>query len=104
MGPLGYGHVALPLHPVASTIQLIGPPILPLLHPPIPSPAPPPQEQYIFIHDAILEYIFPGTRLMTPDELTAALKAAKPKDKNSKLTGFEEEFSVSRFLPHFVKL
>ena len=34
---------------------------------------------------------------MTPDELAAALKAAKPKDKNSKLTGFEDEFDVSQF-------
>ena len=63
----------------------------------------PPQEQYIFIHDALLEYTFAGTRLLTPDQLTATLKAAKPKDKKSKLTGFEEEFDVSQFCLHFIK-
>ena len=67
-------------------------------------PIAPPQEQYIFIHDALVEYTFAGARLLTPDQLTATLKAAKPKDKKSKLTGFEEEFDVSQFFfLHFIK-
>ena len=52
------------------------------------------QEQYIFIHDAILEWVTCGDTQINASEFRAALHTLKSKTQSGE-TGFEHQFGVS---------
>ena len=54
------------------------------------------QEQYVFIHDAVLEYLICGnTQIPTPD-LNEALHCLQQCDECKQSTGFGIQFQVSK--------
>ena len=56
------------------------------------------QEQYMFIHDAILESITCGNTQVSAADLQRAVTKLKQRDPNTKLTGYEQQFKVWRCL------
>jgi len=53
------------------------------------------QEQYIFIHDAVLEYITCGDTSIEAPNVMRAMAKLKTKDKMTGLNGYEQELKVS---------
>ena len=52
------------------------------------------QEQYMFIHDAILESITCGNTQVSAADLQRTVTKLKQRDPNTKLTGYEQQFKV----------
>ena len=52
------------------------------------------QEQYTFIHDAILESITCGNTQVNAADLQRAVIQLKQRDPHTKLTGYEQQFKV----------
>ena len=52
------------------------------------------QDQYVLIHDALCDYITCGDTSVPAHELKAAIATLKRVDKNTKMTGFQEQFEV----------
>ena len=54
----------------------------------------PTQDQYVFIHDAVLESLTCGDTQILASELSSAIKKLKEKNKETGRTGFETQFHV----------
>ena len=52
------------------------------------------QEQYMFIHDAILESITCGNTQVSAADLQRVVTKLKQRDPNTQLTGYEQQFKV----------
>ena len=52
------------------------------------------QDQYVFIHDALCDYITCGDTSVPAHELKAAIATFMRVNKNTKMTGFQEQFDV----------
>ena len=59
-----------------------------------PSPSDPPQDQYVFIHDAVLESLTCGDTQIPASGLAGAIEKLKQKDSETGMTGFETQFHV----------
>ena len=57
------------------------------------------QNQYLFIHDAVLEYLTCGDTQISAGDLQRLLKEMKEKTSYG-ITGFQNQFSVSLHNPH----
>ena len=57
----------------------------------------PMQDQYVFIHDAVLESLTCGDTQIPASGLSSAIKKLKEKDRVTGRTGFETQFHVSSF-------
>ena len=55
----------------------------------------PTQDQYVFIHDAVLESLTCGDTQIPASGLSNAIKKLKQKDRETGKTGFETQFHVS---------
>ena len=55
---------------------------------------PPTQDQYVFIHDAVLESLICGDTQIPASGLSSAIEKLKEKDRESGRTGFETQFHV----------
>ena len=55
----------------------------------------PTQDQYVFIHDAVLESLTCGDTQIPASGLSGAIKKLKQKDRETGKTGFETQFHVS---------
>ena len=53
-----------------------------------------PQDQYVFIHDAVLESLTCGDTQILASGLSGAIKKLKEKDRETGRTGFETQFHV----------
>ena len=54
------------------------------------------QDQYAFIHDAVLETLICGDTQISSSDLLRALDKLKKVDKHvARMTGFEKQFQVS---------
>ena len=54
----------------------------------------PTQDQYVFIHDAVLESLTCGDTQIPASELSGAMEKLKQKDSETGRTGFETQFHV----------
>ena len=52
------------------------------------------QDQYVFIHDALCDYMTCGDTSVPAHELKAAIATFMRVNKNTKMTGFQEQFDV----------
>ena len=55
---------------------------------------PPTQDQYVFIHDAVLESLTCGDTQIPASGLASAIKTLKEKNRETGRTGFETQFHV----------
>ena len=55
------------------------------------------QEQYMFIHDAILESITCGNTQVSAADLQRAVIKLKQRDPGTQLTGYEQQFKVAMY-------
>ena len=53
------------------------------------------QEQYVFIHDALCDYITCGDTSVPAHELKAVIATFTSVDEDTKCTGFQKQFAVS---------
>ena len=53
------------------------------------------QDQYVFIHDAVLESLTCGDTQIPASGLTSAIEKLKQKDRETGRTGFDTQFHVS---------
>jgi len=58
------------------------------------SPPCPNQEQYVFIHDAVLESLICGDTQIPASGLVGAIEKLKKRDSETGSTGFETQFHV----------
>ena len=77
--------------------MLVG--ILSSCHYPCPSPAPPPhplllQEQYVFIHCALREYLLLGYTMLPGSELKSNVEEMSPVKRHSGVSRFQEQYEV----------
>ena len=56
-----------------------------------------PQAQYVFIHDAILEYLTCGDTQINAVDLRTAIAGLMKQDELSGVTGFQNQFAVSAY-------
>ena len=70
--------------------------------PPLPHPVlyPPPQKQYVFIHDALVEFIKSRSHLVTAAELKARVANMAAVNPKTNMTGFQQEYQVSTHHVH----
>ena len=70
--------------------------------PPLPHPVlyPPPQKQYVFIHDALVEFIKSRSHLITAAELKAHVANMVAVNPKTNMTGFQQEYQVSTHRIH----
>ena len=70
---------------------------------PCPSPAPPPalpplplflQEQYVFIHRALREYLLLGYSMLPGSELRSKVEEMSPVKRHSGVSRFQEQYEV----------
>ena len=54
-----------------------------------------PQDQYIFIHDAILEAVTCGDTQIEASDLRRATQTLSKQDPQTQLTGYENQFKAS---------
>ena len=54
----------------------------------------PTQDQYVFIHDAVLESLTCGDTQIPASGLSGAIEKLKEKDRETGKTGFETQFHV----------
>ena len=52
------------------------------------------QEQYVFIHDAVLEWLTCGDTQITPTNLRRELVRLDTVSADTQLTGYEQQFKV----------
>ena len=52
------------------------------------------QDQYVFIHDALCDYITCGDTSVPAHKLKAAIATFMRVNKKTKMTGFQEQFDV----------
>jgi hypothetical protein len=52
------------------------------------------QDQYVFIHDAVLESLSCGDTQIQAGDLVMAIRRLREKDKTTQKTGFETQFQV----------
>ena len=68
------------------------PVVSPILTKPLPPPWP--QDQYIFLHDAILESVMCGNTQIQVSNIHISLNTFETKDPTSNKTGLEAQFEV----------
>ena len=71
------------------------PPIATPLHQATPTSSPLLQDQYIFLHDAILESVMCGDTQVQVSNILTSLNALDKKDPKTGLTGMESQLQVS---------
>ena len=78
------------------------PHLCPTPAPPLPHPVlyPPPQKQYVFIHDALVEFIKSQSHLITAAELKARVANMAAVNPETNMTGFQQEYQVSTHRIH----
>ena len=59
------------------------------------------QEQYIFLHDGVLEMVHCGFTEIVAENLKTEIERLEQKELNKSLTGFEIEFKVRFFISSF---
>ena len=59
------------------------------------------QEQYIFIHDAILEAVICGDTQMSAYDLRKSIRKLTQRNPQTHFTGFERQFKVCGILTHY---
>ena len=76
--------------------------LCPTSAPPLPHPVlyPPPQKQYVFIHDALVEFIKSRSHLITAAELKARVANMAAVNPETNMTGFQQEYQVSTHHVH----
>ena len=60
-----------------------------------PPPLPHTQKQYVFIHDALVEFIKSRSHLVTAAELKARVANMAAVNPKTNMTGFQQEYQVS---------
>ncbi len=57
------------------------------------------QEQYVFVHDAILEYVTCGDTQITAGDLRRVMGKLAARNPQTQVTGYESQYKVSRAPP-----
>lgn len=58
------------------------------------SATPPTQEQYVFIHDAVLEWLTCGDTQIVPTNLRMELARLDTVSPDTNITGYQQQFKV----------